>query len=135
MCSTVEGSHHAEACIGLNQLDEATTYINMIRNRAGLPDFTGDITAALRYERRIEFIYEDIRFYDIRRWKILDEALVDATGVDIVETKNLDNNTTTTTWRQIIVQQRGTTEKKVYWAPIPIDELNRAPQLKQNPGY
>jgi hypothetical protein len=127
--------NYAEACIGLGQLDEAATYINMIRNRAGLPNFTGDITAALRYERRIEFIYEDIRFYDIRRWKILDEALVDATGVDIVQTTNLDNNTTTTTWRQIIVQQRGTTDKKVYWVPIPIDELNRAPQLVQNPGY
>jgi hypothetical protein len=127
--------NYAEACIGLNQLDEAATYINMIRNRAGLPNFTGDITAALRYERRIEFIYEDIRFYDIRRWKILDEALEDATGVDIVQTTNQDNNTTTTTWRQIVVQERGTTDEKIYWVPIPIDELNRAPQLEQNPGY
>lgn len=127
--------NYAEACIGLGQLDEAATYINMIRNRAGLPNFTGDITAALRYERRIEFIYEDIRFYDIRRWKILDQALVDATGVDIVQTTNLDNNTTTTTWRQIVVQQRDTTDKKIYWVPIPIDEMNRAPQLVQNPGY
>lgn len=127
--------NYAEACIGLGQTAEATTYINIIRNRAGLPNFTGDITAALRYERRIEFIYEDIRFYDIRRWKILDEALQDATGVDIVETKNLDNNTDITTWRQIIVQERGTSDEKVYWVPIPIDEINRAPQLQQNPGY
>ncbi len=127
--------NYAEACIGLNQMEEATTYINMIRNRSGLPNFTGDITAALRYERRMEFIYEDIRFYDIRRWKILDEALVDATGVDIVQTTNLDNNTTTTTWRRIIVQQRGTSDDKIYWVPIPIDEMNRAPQLTQNPGY
>jgi hypothetical protein len=127
--------NYAEACIGLNQMTEAATYINMVRNRAGLPDFTGDITAALRYERRIEFIYEDVRFYDIRRWKILDEALTDATGVDIVETKNLDNNTVTTTWRQIFVEDRGTTDKKIYWVPIPVDEINRAPQLEQNPGY
>lgn len=127
--------NYAEACIGLGQTAEATTYINMIRNRAGLPNFTGDIIAALRYERRIEFIYEDIRFYDIRRWKILDEALQDATGVDIVETNNLDNHTDITTWRQIVVQERGTSDDKVYWVPIPIDEINRAPQLQQNPGY
>ena len=107
----------------------------MIRNRAGLPNFVGDITAALRYERRVEFVYEDIRWYDMRRWKILNETLVDATGVDVVEVTNKDNNTVTTTWRQITVQQRGPENKKLYWVPIPIDEMNRAPQLVQNPGY
>jgi hypothetical protein len=127
--------NYAEACIGLNQDGEAATYINMVRNRSALPDFTGDITNALRYERRVEFVYEDIRFYDIRRWKILDETLTDAKGVDIVQTTNLDNNTKTTTWRQIMVQPRGTADKKIYWVPIPVDEMNRAPQLVQNPGY
>lgn len=127
--------NYAEACLALGETAEATTYINKVRNRAGLPDFTGDITAALRYERRVEFVYEDFRFYDVRRWKILDEGLANATGVDIVETRNLDNNTTTTTWRQVLVQQRGPAEDKLYWIPIPITEINRAPQLAQNPGY
>jgi len=127
--------NYAEACLELGETAEATTYINMIRNRAGLPDFTGDVTAALRYERKVEFVYEDLRWYDMRRWKILDEGLADATGVDVVETKNLDNNTTTTTWRQFIVEERGPAADKMYWVPIPIDEINRAPQLQQNPGY
>ena len=127
--------NYAEACLALGETGEATTYINMVRNRAGLPDFTGDPLAALRYERRVEFVYEDFRFYDVRRWKILDEGLADATGVDIVETKNLDNNTVTTTWRQILVQERGPGDDKLYWLPIPIDEINKAPQLEQNPGY
>ena len=127
--------NYAEACLGLGETTEATTYINMIRNRAALPDFTGDITQALRYERRIEFVHEDVRFYDMRRWKILDEALQDATGVDIIQTTNKDNNTVTTTWQQIIIQQRGPAADKLYWVPIPIDEINRAPQLEQNPGY
>lgn len=127
--------NYAEACLGLGQNEEAATYINLIRNRAGLPDFVGDITQALRYERRIEFVHEDIRWYDMRRWKILDDTLANATGVDIIETRNLDNNTVTTTWRQLQVQQRGPVQEKLYWVPIPIDELNRAPQLTQNPGY
>ncbi len=127
--------NYAEACLGLSQNEEATTNINLIRNRAGLPDFTGDITQALHYERRIEFVHEDVRWYDMRRWKILDTALANATGVDIIETKNLDNNTATTTWRQLQVQERGPVQEKLYWVPIPIDELNRAPQLTQNPGY
>jgi hypothetical protein len=127
--------NYAEASIGLNQNEEAATYINTIRNRVGLPDFKGDITQALRYERRIEFIHEDVRWYDMRRWKILNETLANATGIDIIETKNLDNNTITTTWRQLQVQERGPVQNKLYWVPIAIDELNRAPQLTQNPGY
>ncbi|MEO7523811.1 MAG: RagB/SusD family nutrient uptake outer membrane protein [Ferruginibacter sp.] len=127
--------NYAEACLELGETDEATKYINMIRSRSGLPDFSGDITAALRYERRIEFVYEDVRWYDMRRWKILNETLEDATGVDVVEVNNQDNNTVTTTWRQILVQERGPENPKLYWVPIPIDELNKAPQLVQNPGY
>lgn len=127
--------NYAEACLALGETGEATTYINLIRNRAGLPNFTGDALSALRYERRVEFVYEDFRFYDVRRWKILNEGLADATGVDIIETKNLDNNTTTTTWRRTMVQERGPGDDKLYWVPIPIDEINKAPQIQQNPGY
>ena len=127
--------NYAEACIGLGETGEAATYINLVRNRSALPNFTGDATAALRYERRIEFVYEDVRWYDIRRWKILPEALQDVTGVDVVETKNLDAGTSTTTWRRIPVQSRSGANPKLYWVPIPVDEINRAPQLLQNPGY
>jgi starch-binding outer membrane protein, SusD/RagB family len=127
--------NYAEACNELGETGEATANINLVRNRAGMPDFTGDITAALRYERQMEFIFENVRWYDIRRWKILDKVLTTATGVDIIETHNLDNDSRTTTWRQISVQNRGPVSSKMYWFPIPIDEMNRAPQLIQNPGY
>ncbi len=127
--------NYAEACLELGQTGEAVTYINMIRNRAGLPNFTGDVKTALRYERQMEFVFENIRWYDIRRWKILDKVLTNASGVDIIETNNLDNSTVTTTWRQIFVQNRGPITNKLYWFPIPIDEMNRAPALVQNPLY
>jgi len=127
--------NYAEACLELGETPEATTYINMIRNRAAMPDFTGDVREALRYERRIEFALEPRRWYDIRRWKILDEALTDCKGVDITEIKDLDNSTITTSWRQINVQTRGHVESKMYWAPITRAEINRAPGLVNNPGY
>lgn len=127
--------NYAEACLALGETAEGTTYVNVVRNRAALPDFTGDATAALRYERQIEFVHEDIRWYDSRRWKILPQTLQDAYGVDIVQTTNLDNNTVATTWRKIAVQSRGPVVDKMYWVPIPIAEMNRAPQLTQNPGY
>jgi hypothetical protein len=127
--------NYAEACLELGETSEATDYINMIRNRAGLPNFTGDIQKALRYERQIEFVFENVRWYDIRRWKILEEVLTKASGVDIIETYNQDSDVRTTTWRQIFVQNRGPVSDKMLWFPIPIDEMNRAPQLIQNPGY
>jgi hypothetical protein len=126
--------NYAEACMGLSDNGTATTYINMIRNRAGLPDFTGDIETALRHERHIEFTFENFRWYDIRRWKILENVLTNAKGMDIVETTNKDNGTVTTTWQLINCQDRQAV-KKMYWIPIPTDELKRAPQLVQNPGY
>ena len=126
--------NYAEACLGLGDDGTATTYINMIRNRAGLPDFTGDITTALRQERHIEFTFENFRWYDIRRWKILENVLKNAEGMDIVETTNKDDGTVTTTWQLINCQERSAV-KKMYWIPISTDELKRAPQLEQNPGY
>lgn len=127
--------NYAEACLELNQIAEATTYINLIRNRAGMPNFTGDITKALRYERQVEFVYEKLRWYDMRRWKILDQVLTNAYGVDITEINNMDNNTVTTTWHQIGIENRGPVTQKMYWLPIRTTELKRAPQLLQNPGY
>ncbi|MFW5877501.1 MAG: RagB/SusD family nutrient uptake outer membrane protein [bacterium] len=124
----------AEASLELGDSETAATYINMVRNRAGLPDFTGDITEALRHERKIEFAFENIRWYDLRRWKILEESFEpDLYGVDIVET-TVDGETTTI-WKQINAAPKRTFTEKLYWIPIERDELNRAPNLVQNPGY
>ncbi|WP_372936422.1 RagB/SusD family nutrient uptake outer membrane protein, partial [Mariniphaga sediminis] len=127
--------NYAEALLELGEIPAATTYINMIRNRAGLPDFTGDITEALQYERNTELFLENIRWYDYRRWKILEEeAFADELyGVDIVEVT--EDGETTTTWRQINAAPAKNFDEKLYWIPIERDELNRAPQLVQNPGY
>lgn len=126
--------NYAEACIALNEIPAATQYINTVRNRVGLPNFIGDITKALRYERRMELFLENIRWYDIRRWKILEETLTPMPyGVEITEIDN--NGVVTTTWKKIRVQPDNKPVKKMYWLPIDRAELNRAPQLEQNPGY
>ncbi len=126
---------YAEACLMLGDIPTATTYINMIRNRAGLPDFTGDITQALRQERKIELFGEENRWFDIRRWKILEATLSPPLhGIDILEIKNLDG-TYTTTWTRLVSQQANVPNKRMYWIPISTDEMKKAPQLVQNPGY
>ncbi|RYY14676.1 MAG: RagB/SusD family nutrient uptake outer membrane protein, partial [Chitinophagaceae bacterium] len=124
--------NYAEALIALGETGTATSYINMVRNRAGLSNFTGDITAALRYERKIELVFENHRWYDIRRWKILNQALEDAKGIDITET--VANGVKSTEWKQIPVENRNAVQK-MYWLPIASDEMRKAPQLQQNPQY
>ena len=126
--------NYAEACLELGDVPTATTYINMIRNRAGLPDFTSDITEALRHERKVELYAEEFRWYDIRRWKILVESLSPPNwGIDIMEIN--DGGTITTTWTRIIAMQANNPNEKMYWIPIATDELKKAPNLIQNPGY
>lgn len=132
--------NYAEACIELGggDLQNGIDALNMIRNRSGLPDRVTSNQAvardSLRHERQIELAFEEHRWYDIRRWKILENVLTDAKGILILETKNLDNGTTTTTWQLNHVQDRNAL-KKMYWIPIPQAEIEKAPQIPQNPGY
>jgi len=127
--------NYAEALLELGDIPKATQYINMIRNRAGLPDFSGDITEALRHERNTEFFLENMRWYDYRRWKVLEEeAFTDELyGVDIVEVT--EDGVKSTTWRQINACPPKNFHEKLYWVPIQRDEMNRAPNLVQNPHY
>lgn len=126
--------NYAEALIELGEVNEAAEHINQIRNRIGLPDYTGDHMEALRTERRIELVFENHRWYDLRRWKLL-TGLRSAKGMTINETINLDSDESVTEWREISVQNRGIGDSRFYWIPIPFDEISRAPALEQNPGY
>lgn len=127
--------NYAEACLELGETVEAAKYINIIRNRAGLPDFTGDIEQALRHERKIELYGEESRWYDIRRWKILIDVMTPPLGgIDILEVKNTDG-TIVTTWKWIKAHTDNVPSEKLYWIPIGTTEIKKAPQLVQNPGY
>ena len=54
-------------------LQKAVDYINQIRRRANLNDYSGAMTqdaifADLEHQRAIEFFVDGERFYDLRRW-------------------------------------------------------------------
>lgn len=69
--------NYAEAKFELGDEDAARRYINMIRARAGMPpvDASGiDLRDRIRHERRIELAFEGHRFFDVRRWQILEEV-------------------------------------------------------------
>lgn len=130
--------NYAEASIELGEYDEARKYINMIRTRAGVPPVTesGDLLRdRYRNERRIELSLEDHRFYDVKRWVIGPDAYHPIHGVKIVY-KLLSDKTTDTkpTITPIIIGHREWV-KRMYYHPIPRDEMNKNSLLLQNPDY
>lgn len=130
--------NYAEACLGLNQDDEARTYINMVRTRAGLPGVTesgAELVARYRNERRIELMYEDQRFFDVRRWVIGPEAYGPTYKANVIY-KLLPDKTTSPipTITHEVLEERAWNDK-AYFFPIMRNELNKNDQLIQNPGY
>ncbi|MGM9506642.1 RagB/SusD family nutrient uptake outer membrane protein [Larkinella sp. GY13] len=143
--------NYVEACLALGQEAEAKTWLNKVRFRVGMPAIT-ETGAALvtRYqnERNIEMLFEDQRFYDVRRWMIAPTALGKQAQI-IVITGKLKPGKTVTTYKyskdnytySYSVQDLGTGKEnrkwqdKIYFLPISRDEINRNKQLVQNPGY
>lgn len=130
--------NYAEACIELGQDGEAQTYIDMLRKRAYMPDITSTGTALrddYRNERRIEMVYEDQRFFDVRRWMIGSEAYHDVHGVKIVYKLNPDHTTATIPTVTPIVIRPGKWDNKAYFFPITRSEMNKNDKLIELPGY
>ncbi len=131
--------NYAEACIELGgaDLQKGIDAMNMVRNRAGLPDrVTTDQAQAreyVRHERNIEFFAEGHRFYDMRRWMICEEVITDVYGMRIEHYD--DGNHVWKYNKADKADARSFTDKKFYWVPISRDEMKKAPQLQQNPGY
>lgn len=124
--------NYAEAALNLGQEDEAKTYINMIRERAGMPDITStgqQLVEDYRNERRIELVFEQHRFFDIRRWMIAPEVMVDANGI-VIE----DPLSGPVTYEVSKIQNRAWNDK-MYFLPITLDEIQRNKNLVQNPLY
>lgn len=128
--------NYAEACIELGEDGEARTYINMIRDRAGMPDITesGDaLKERYRNERRVELAFEEQRFFDVRRWLIGPQSSEDGSGVAVSYPDNQPY--TNPTFSKVVTDGGRTWVNKAYFIPIGTDELNKNPDLAQNPNY
>ena len=101
----------------------ALAQVNKIRQRAGIPDATGDALKAVKNERRLEFFLEGIRWFDEIRyneWEAQTRAhYARYTEVDGGAGVAVDN----------IKPGR-------YLSPIPQNQMNAVPGLlKQNPDW
>jgi hypothetical protein len=88
-----------------------------------------------RNERRVELAYEDHRYWDVRRWKIMEEVERYLTGMRIVPS----NPEATAFTYERIGFQRLSYDEKYYLYPIPQDEINKMQTQTgtdwQNPGW
>ncbi|MCF0069708.1 RagB/SusD family nutrient uptake outer membrane protein [Dyadobacter sp. CY261] len=130
--------NYAEA---LNEWDPGNAdirkYVNLVRARTGvamppLPDklSQAEVRERIRKERRVEFAFEDHRFWDVRRWMIAENVLAaPLRGVTVARV-----NDSTFTYRAEKVEDRVFTPK-MYLYPIPQGEISIANALIQNPMW
>ncbi len=106
----------AEALNELGQTDLAENNLNLVRNRAGLDDIESlsqaDFRNAVLHERRIELAFEGQRWFDLIR--VNDGEY----GLNFLRSIGRNN-----------------ASQKHLLFPIPQIELDRNPNLVQNPGY
>ncbi len=108
------------------------TYLNKIRNRAGMPDVDQDkyntqekLRELLRRERRVELAFEGYRLYDIKRWKI---------GNEVMNGPVYGANDPSTGQLYYVETRRFNPDRDYLW-PIPSAEITENENMKQNPGY
>lgn len=128
--------NYAEAMLYLGNEEECRKYINIIRDRPSVQmphvaDTGSKLLERYRNERYVELYYEDHRFFDIRRWLIAIEA------ANVPSYRNYitkDPVTGIKTYEIVEIKERVFLEHH-YLLPIPQGEIDKNPNLKQNPGY
>ena len=113
--------------------------VNIVRKRAGMPDFPEGMSQEefqkkYRNERRIEYAMEQLRYFDVRRWKILAQTEKFVTGMRI--TRNSDGTFSYTRFR---FEDRATNADKYLLFPIDVTEVSKMMKLTgdnwQNAGW
>lgn len=113
-------------------------YLNLIRKRAGVPEYgsasipvpanQAEMQDAIRSERRVELAFENVRYFDTRRWLIADE-----TNSGPFYGLNLTKNGSEF-YQKTLLETRIFLERDYFW-PIPNNEILKNEKLVQNKGW
>ena len=121
-------------------VNEMAKYFNMIRYRAGLPGLTSAELSSpdqmfdlIVRERMIEFLHENRRFYDVRRWGIYEE--VDKEPILGMDTESRKDGYYERTVVNHPIARNRKVERKMIWLPISRQEIRKVPKMDQNPGW
>ena len=115
-------------------------YINLIRERAGIPQYGAGtnplpvpadqnaMRTAIRAERTVELMFENTRYFDVRRWNIAQETQNKPIyGMNI----GADGSAF---YARTKIEDR-VFDNRLYFFPIPQGEISIDAQLIQNPGF
>lgn len=121
-------------------LNEIRGAFNQVRHRAGLPGLSAaelaspeSFQTALVRERMIEFLHENHRYFDVRRWGIYEQV-----ESEPIMGMNVDGDKDTFYQRVVPNTSRigsRLIHKKLVLLPIPLAEVRKLPSLDQNPGW
>ena len=105
--------------------------VNAVRTRAGVGMLKDgkDFRKRLHNEHRVEFAFENHRFWDIRRWKE-GELTEEILGLSLV----LDQESGEISYTREVVQERPWNDK-YYWYPYSESERYKNHNLIQNSGW
>lgn len=132
----VDGQSHTFS----RDLSEIKNAINQIRYRAGLPGYQDtELTDAsetlkkIKKERMVEFLYENRRYFDVRRWG-------DYESSESEPIKGMNTAGSRDTYYQRVVPtsyriSNRVVNRKMIFLPIPKAEMRRLPSFDQNPGW
>jgi hypothetical protein len=120
--------------------DEIKWAINQVRHRAGLPGLSdanmadaGKILEMIKRERMLEFLFENQRYFDVRRWGDYEVSESEPIkGMNTMAPK--DSYYQRVTPASVRVGNR-VVDRKMIFLPISQVELKRLPSFDQNPGW
>lgn len=128
----------AEALYNIGDEEGAREALKPVRERAGMPAITAtgtDLLEAIKNERRIEFAFEEHRYFDVRRWKEAPKYF--GSTVHAITIKKYPDGKKTYEVDKLRSDVGGDRkwDDKMYWLPITKAEIDKNPNLVQNPGY
>lgn len=113
-------------------------YVNQIRDRAGMPGLPSGLSKSemrerIRHERRIELAFETHRYFDCHRWKIAEKTDNGPIwGMNISAGASLQDEAY---YKRTLIENRVFKAPTHYLFPIFQDEIDKNPNLVQNPGW
>ncbi len=115
----------------------ANEMLNMTRTRAGMPEIPTGLSndawwEKYERERMVELAFEGHRFWDLRRWKEGEKCTEGVYGMSI--TRNYNGSDYVYTYTKTLMD-RNSWDDKWYLFPIPTEEIQKNPNLTQNPGW
>lgn len=138
--------NYAEAAIELGRDADATSAINQLRTRAGMPTFTSVDRDIVRKERKVELAFEGNRYWDLRRWRTAATELSKSPSAlrIILEGESYSEGAydvlTAKFKLQIVPDIDGTPApyfdaSRHYYLPIGLSRTGANVNLVENPGY